>query len=45
MNVFSEKSADRSFEVPASYIFQFKHVKDKSRRVLVEQKMFSPRNY
>ena len=29
MNDVSEKGADRRFEVPAWYIFQFKDVKDK----------------
>ena len=30
MNYFSEKGANRRSKVPAKYIFQFKHVKDKS---------------
>ena len=45
MNDFFEKGADRRFEVPAGYIFQFKHFKEKSRQFLAEQKLFSLRNY
>ena len=40
MNDFSEKGADRRFDVPAWYIFHFKYAKDKFRRVLVESKLF-----
>ena len=36
INDFSEMGANSRYGVPAWYIFQFKDVKDKSRRVLVE---------
>ena len=35
MNDFSEKGADRRFEYPTWYIFQFKYVKDKSSRIKI----------